>query len=130
MAINKKISKEILKDLGLDKTTVDVILTVLNLKEKDFENEYNLKIQTAEKELEKAKEKFQEKKEKAQNDSLFKVINQTIKDLKIELPTIEKFEDVEKEIVEDLELEDEENDESIKPENTNFGNRDFNQSRY
>lgn len=130
MAINKKISKEILKDLGLDKTTVDVILTVLNLKEKDFENEFNLKIQTAEKELEKAKEKFQEKKEKAQNDSLLKVINQTIKDLKIELPTIEIVEDVEKEIVEDLESEDEENDESIKPENENFGNRDFNQSRY
>lgn len=128
--INKKISKEILKDLGLDKTTVDVILTVLNLKEKDFENEFNLKIQVAEKELEKAKEKFQEKKEKAQNDSLLKVINQTIKDLKIELPTIEKIEDVEKEIVEDLESEDEENDESIKPENTNFGNRDFNQNRY
>lgn len=109
--INKKIAKEKIIELGLDKNTSDVILSVLNLKEKDFEKEFNLKIQTAEKELERAKEKYQDKKEKAQLDATVKIINQTIKDLKIK---VKKDEEVE----------------NSNSENVESHNRDFNQNSY
>lgn len=124
MAINKKIAKEILEELGLDKTVSEVVLTVLTLKEKDFDAEFESRIQVAEKELERAKEKYKEKREKTLNDSLVKVISQTLKDLKIEIPSEaknEKTEEVENEILKTEEVE------TSISQNVNFENRGFNQ---
>ena len=124
MAINKKIAKEILEELGLDKTVSEVVLTVLTLKEKDFDTEFESRIQVAEKELERAKEKYKEKREKTLNDSLVKVISQTLKDLKIEIPSEaknEKTEEVENEILKTEEVE------TPISQNVNFENRGFNQ---
>jgi hypothetical protein len=125
--INKKIAKEILEDLNIDKIVSEVVLSVLTLKDKDVESEFNLKIQSAEKELDKAKEKYKEKREKALNDSHSKVIIQILKDLKFEIPSKDKIEDSKEEALKVEEVV------STVPENTNFGNRDFNgfnQSRY
>ncbi|MDK2063310.1 hypothetical protein PT447_00050 [Aliarcobacter butzleri] len=126
MAINKKIAKEILEELGLDKTVSEVVLTVLTLKEKDFDTEFESRIQVAEKELERAKEKYKEKREKTLNDSLVKVISQTLKDLKIEIPSEEKREKIEEVKNESLKTEEVEKVETPISQNVNFENRGFN----
>lgn len=130
MAINRKQAQAYLQEKGLDNSTTKIVLGVLSLKEReeDFKSEFEGKVEKAEKEFAKAKKTFEDKKIKASDAALQKVIDSVLKDLKIGLPDAPKivgFTDISKA----KEIYGQENSESVPVQNSNFERNDFNQHR-